>query len=180
MAKFYEQLTPALTEFLEAQHVYFVASATADSRINLSPKGLDTLRVIDEKTVRYLDLTGSGNETAAHLVHDGRLTLMTCAFVGKPKILRLYGRGRVINRSSPEWNDAIAAFPDYDNARQVIELAIETLQTSCGFGVPNLVHQSDRDEMVQWSERKGPEGVRKYWRDRNAESIDGLEAPSPE
>lgn len=163
--------------FLEAQHMFFTASAAENTRINLSPRGTDLLRVLDEKTVAYLDLTGSGNETAAHMLADGRLTMMFCSFEGRPKILRLYGRGRILHRGTPEYLEILkASFADQEplSARQILVLEVELVQTSCGFGVPLYDFVGMRDELAQWAENKGRDGVDAYQRKRNLESMDGL------
>jgi hypothetical protein len=178
MAKFYEGLTDDLRDFIVAQQIYFVASATAESRINLSPKGADTLRVLDAHTVAYLDLTGSGNETAAHMLHDGRLTMMLCSFGEKPLILRLYGRGRVVLPGALEWNTLAAHFPHFVGIRQLVVLAIESVQTSCGFGVPQAEAMQPRTRMIEWAEGKGEEALAAYRQRHNARSIDGLSNPT--
>src|SRR6478672_3489258 len=142
-------ISPEHQAFIERQPMFFVASAplSGTGHVNLSPKGLDTFRILDRSTVTYLDLTGSGNETAAHLTENGRLTLMFCAFEGNPKILRLYCRGRVVTRSSPEWSETLAAFPAIPGIRQVIVGLVELVQTSCGFGVPLLSFAGQRDQL---------------------------------
>ena len=174
MAKFYDLLTPELRTFVEAQHLFFTASTAADGRINLSPKGMDTLRVLDEHTVAYLDLTGSGNETAAHLKADGRLTIMVCSFDASPRILRLYGRGRLVFPRDAEWAMLRPHFPDLPGARQIAVLAVESLQTSCGFGVPFYTFEGARSTLVDWAEKKGIDGLADYRRKHNRVSIDGL------
>ncbi len=174
MAKFYSELSDDQRAFIAAQHVFFVASGTAESRINLSPKGGDTLRVLDAHTVAYLDITGSGNETAAHMKHDGRLTLMLCSFGDKPLILRLYGRGRVVLPGAPDWDRLAAHFPTFAGTRQIIVLAVESAQTSCGFGVPHAEAMQPRTRMIEWAEGKGEEALALYRRRNNACSIDGL------
>jgi len=173
MAKFYDELTPALTAFIQAQKMFFTATAAPEGRVNVSPKGTDSFRVLDPRTVGYLDMTGSGNETAAHIMQCGRLTLMFCAFEGKSKILRLYGNGRVIPHGSPDWTALIDRFADRPGARQIMLLDIDSLQTSCGFGVPLYSYLNDREELSQWVERKGPDGITDFWDRRNRESIDG-------
>ncbi|MBE2240967.1 MAG: pyridoxamine 5'-phosphate oxidase family protein [Caldilineaceae bacterium] len=174
MAKFYESITPELRAFIEAQHLFFTASATAESRVNLSPKGMDTLRVLDARTVAYLDLTGSGNETAAHLKADGRLTIMVCSFEANPRILRLYGRGRLIFPRDGAWAEMHCLFPTLPGERQIVVLTVESLQTSCGFGVPFYAYAGTRPALVDWAEKKGPLGISEYQRSKNRISIDGL------
>jgi hypothetical protein len=174
MAKFYDSITPELRRFIEAQLVFFTASGTTDSRINLSPKGADTLRVLDERTVAYLDLTGSGNETAAHLKHDGRLTIMVCSFGEKPLILRLYGRGRLVFPRDAEWETYHAYFPTLPGERQIVLLDVVSLQTSCGFGVPVAQAMEPRPKILEWAVNKGEDGLDEYRSRNNARSIDGL------
>jgi hypothetical protein len=174
MAKFYEAITDEIRDFIAAQKVFFTATAPREGRINLSPKGLDTFRVLDSKTVGYLDLTGSGNETAAHLADDGRLTIMMCGFDAQPLILRLYGRGQVVRPRDAEWESLRPHFPEMSGERQIILLHIESLQTSCGFAVPVLGASEERRMLLQWSDKKGADGVAQYQRENNQVSIDGL------
>jgi predicted pyridoxine 5'-phosphate oxidase superfamily flavin-nucleotide-binding protein len=175
----YESISDEHRAFIERQPMFFVGSAplSESGHVNVSPKGLDALRIIDTRTVMYLDLTGSGNETAAHIAENGRVTLMFCAFEGSPKILRLYCRGRVVTRSSPEWPEALAAFPSVPGIRQVIVGLVELVLTSCGFGVPLLSFAGQRDQLPRWAESKGEDGLVEYRRTRNGISIDGLSAP---
>jgi hypothetical protein len=178
MAKQYASIEAPLRRFIEKQRIFFVASAAPGSRVNLSPKGLDALRVVDERTVIYLDRTGSGNETAAHLLADGRLTMMVCAFEGPPMILRLYGRGRshLVGgdryRALLEAHFAGAAAP---GARQIVELAVDLVQTSCGYAVPTFAYEGERDTLDDWARRKGEAGIAAYWEEKNRVSIDGLD-----
>lgn len=177
MAKQYPSIAPAQRQFIESQRVFFTASATADGHINLSPKGLDALRVLDAGTVAYLDLTGSGNETAAHLRADGRLTLMFCAFDGPPMILRLYGRGRALPRGGSAYGALLAdAFGGVEppGARQIIVLAVDLVQTSCGYGVPLLEYRAERPGLIRWAETKGEDGLAAYRQEKNRVSLDGL------
>jgi hypothetical protein len=174
MAKFFPALDDNLKAFIARQHLFFVASTAGDGRVNLSPKGLDSLRVLDDKRVAYLDITGSGNETAAHLLADGRMTLMFCAFEGDHLILRLYGRGRSIKPGDPEWSALSPLFPTLPGTRQIILLDIESLQTSCGAGVPLYEYLGERTELLGWLEKKGEQSVREYQHEKNQVSIDGL------
>lgn len=174
MAKFLDQIDDKIRKFIGEQKMFFTASAPETGRINLSPKGINTFRVLDEKTVCYLDLTGSGNETAAHLAENGRLTIMFCSFSGAPLILRLYGQGKVIHPRSENWNDFAGLFDEFPGTRQIIVLEIESLQTSCGFGIPLYEYQEDRTMLTDWAANKGSEGIENYWRDKNQTSIDGL------
>lgn len=174
MARRFDALNAEHIRFIGGQKIFFVATATADSRVNVSPKGMDTLRVLDERRVVWLNVTGSGNETAAHVRLDPRMTLMFCAFEGPPLILRLYGRARVIHPHEPEWHGLYGLFPPLPGARQIFELAIDLVQTSCGAGVPLYQYLGDREELNEWSRGKGEDGVRRYWLEKNAFSIDGL------
>jgi hypothetical protein len=174
MGKLFTDLDSERAAFIAAQPMFFVATACAEGRVNCSPKGMDTLRVLGPREVAYLDLTGSGNETAAHIQADGRLTLMWCAFGGAPRILRTYGRGRVVFRDQAEWADLAPRFPDLAGARQIIVQAVESVQTSCGFGVPRMELVGERDQLVRWAQTKGAEGVSAYRREKNVRSLDGL------
>jgi hypothetical protein len=179
MAKFFESITPELKQFLESSPLFFVATAplNADGRVNLSPKGHDTFRVLDPNTVAYLDMTGSGNETAAHIMENARLTIMACAFSGRPEIVRLYCNGRVVSRGSSEWKDMLPLFPAHAGTRQIIIGEVESLQTSCGYAVPEMTRTSDRDTLHRWAESKGEEGLVEYRQSRNSRSIDGIPTP---
>lgn len=174
MAKFFDKIDSKIRKFIGEQKMFFTASAPANGRINLSPKGIDTFRVLDEKTVCYLDLTGSGNETAAHIGENGRLTIMMCSFSGAPLILRLYGKGEIVHQNSEKWDDLAKNFDDYAGMRQIIVLHVESLQTSCGFGIPVYEYKEDRTTLLDWAENKGEDGIEKYWREKNVTSIDGL------
>src|SRR5262249_6026487 len=155
MAKFYTELNESLRQFIAAQRIYFNASAPNQGRINVSPKGLDTLRVLSDRCVGYLDLTASESETAAHLAENGRLTLMFCSFQDKPLILRLYGRGRVVRPQDAEWPELRPHFPPLPGERQIILLDIESIMTTCGFAVPLFEHKGDRSELLEFSCKMG-------------------------
>ncbi|MEX0839898.1 MAG: pyridoxamine 5'-phosphate oxidase family protein [Parvibaculum sp.] len=177
MAKQFPSISPEFKAFIERQHIFFTASATAESRINLSPKGLDGFRVTGENEVCYLDLTGSGNEAAAHLRADGRMTIMFCAFEGPPMILRLYGRGRVARKGTADYAHYLAGFFDGNEpvgARQIVVVDVELVQTSCGFGVPLHDYKEERPSLVRWAEAQGEDGIAAYWQEKNRVSIDGL------
>ena len=174
MAKQYDTLSELLQAFIAAQKIFFVGTATADSRVNVSPKGMDSLRVLSNTRVLWLNLTGSGNETSAHVQQDPRMTLMFCAFDGAPLILRLYGTARVIHQNDPEWSALFAHFTPLPGARQIFDLAIELVQTSCGFGVPYLTYKEERPMLADWATKKGAEGVRNYWQEKNQLSIDHI------
>ncbi len=181
MARFHDSITDPLAAFIAAQKMYFVATAPAPDRgrVNLSPKGMDSFRVLGPNRVAYLDVTGSGNETAAHLRDNGRITVMFCAFEGDPGILRLYGQGRVIARTDPEWDDMAALFPPREAPRQIIDIAVEAVQTSCGEAVPLMDYVGDRTLLEEWARDKGPQGIADYWRENNQTSIDGLPTGLP-
>lgn len=174
MAKFYEALSADLQDFIAAQHLFFVATAAHNGRINLSPKGMDTFRCLNSKQVLFLNLTGSGNETAAHLAENGRLTIMFCSFEARPLILRLYGNGRAIHPRDAEWDDLIKPFSHLAGARQFILLDIDSVQTSCGFAVPFYDFQGDRSALQRYNIEKGEDGLQEYRRKKNQVSIDGL------
>lgn len=176
MASFFPSLSDEHKAFIAEQHIYFVATAplSDEGHINLSPKGTDTLCVLSDREVAYLDLTGSGNETAAHVRENGRLTLMCCSFGPKPLILRLYGQGRVVAPGTDEWDRLYPLFPPDPGARQITVLEIEMGQTSCGFAVPLYTFEGHRPTLTAWAERKGPEGIKAYWHEKNRVSIDGL------
>lgn len=156
--------------------MFFVASAPngPGGHVNLSPKGMDTFRVLGPRQVAYLDLTGSGNETAAHLVQNGRITFMFCAFEGKPSILRLYGTGRTVRPDCPDWPEPAAHFSMLPGARQIVIAEISRVQTSCGFGVPLMTFAGDRDALRRWAQVKGQDGLLSYRESHNRRSIDGL------
>jgi hypothetical protein len=168
-----------LRDFMEAQPIFFVATAPRGDggHVNLSPKGLDTFRVLGPHRVAYLDLTGSGNETAAHLLENGRITVMFCAFSGPPRILRLYGRGHLVLPDDPAWPELRANYPEISGSRQIVGVEVERVQTSCGFGVPLMELIGPRDNLIRWATSKGPAGIREYQAEKNATSIDGLPTP---
>lgn len=174
MARFYPALEDSHRSFIQAQPIFFTATAPLEGRINLSPKGMDSFRIFSSRQVGYLDVTGSGNETAAHLRENGRFTVMFCSFAADPLILRLYGRGRVIRRQDSEWAGVRAAFPDLPGERQIVLMDIDSVQTSCGYAVPLMNPAGERDTLTRWAEKKGPTGLLDYWRDKNQISIDGL------
>ncbi len=174
MADRFESLNQKHINFIQQQHLYFVATAAETGRVNLSPKGTESLRVIDSNRVRWLNLTGSGNETAAHLLLSNRITLMFCSFDRQPLILRLYGCAKTIHPTDTEWQKAISGFEQTLGARQIFEVNIDTVQTSCGYAVPFFEYQSERDTLNKWTERKGQAGIETYWQTDNRESIDGF------
>ncbi|MGE5518103.1 MAG: pyridoxamine 5'-phosphate oxidase family protein [Bacteroidota bacterium] len=174
MAKFFDAINDDHAAFIRAQPMFFVATTPTDGRINLSPKGLGgCFALLGPNRVAFLNLTGSGNETAAHLLQDDRITIMFCAFTGAPNILRLYGHGRAVHPRDDEWAELRPLFGDYASARQVIVVTVDSVNTSCGFGVPLMDLVGQRAMLPEWAERKGPEGIGQYQRDRNSVSFDG-------
>lgn len=174
MAKFFDTLAPEHTAFIARQKVFFVATQAPGGRINLSPKGLDSLRVLDDRTVAYLDLTGSGAETAAHLRVDPRMTLMLCSFSTDALILRLYGKGESVRPGDARWAELAHLFPEYPGTRQFVVLNVESVQTSCGAGLPLMGYAGERGTLTEWARKKGEDGITEYRRLKNARSIDGL------
>ncbi len=182
MATQYSEIGEPLRGFISRQHIFFAASAAAGTRINLSPRSTDLLRVIDARTVAYLDRTGSGNETAAHMLADGRLTFLFCAFEGPPMILRLYGRGRILERGGDEYATLLATRFDGQEphgARQMVLLDVDLVQTSCGFGVPFFAYEGERKSMDRWAEAKSEAELAAYRREFNQHSLDGLPTGLP-
>src|SRR5665647_90748 len=174
MGKQYDALSEPLHAFIAAQKIFFVGTATAVSRVNVSPKGMDSFRVLSDKRVVWLNLTGSGNETSAHVQQDPRMTIMFCAFEGAPLILRLYGTARVIHQNDQEWTELYSHFTPLPGVRQIFDLSIELVQTSCRFGVPYLTYKEERPLLADWATKKGVEGVRNYWQEKNQVSIDDI------
>ncbi len=173
MSKFYTELNEKLREFINNQKIFFVGTAASEGRVNVSPKGMDSLRVLNENQLIWLNLTGSGNETAAHVLEAPRMTIMFCSFEGKPLILRVYGKARVIHPRDEEWAEWIALFPEYPGSRQIFLLEVDEAQTSCGFAVPNYQYQDDREDLIYWTDKIGEDGVKNYWKEKNQTSIDG-------
>jgi hypothetical protein len=182
MARTYDAIDENLAAFMRAQHVFFVATAPLDANghVNVSPKGLDTFTVLDEHAVAYLDLTGSGAETIAHLRENGRITIMFCAFDGPPRILRLHGRGDAVMPRDPRYAELASRFPSHPGARAVVRVDVERISTSCGYAVPLLDFRAERDVLDTWTAKKGEEGLERYRADKNRESVDGLPAIDPE
>jgi hypothetical protein len=176
MSKFSDRIQPAHAQFIARQHLFFVATAPleASGHVNLSPKGMDAFVVLSRNRVAYLDMTGSGNETSAHLLQNGRITIMFCAFDGAPNILRLYGSGRSVLPGDPEWMDLYANFNPHPGTRQIILADIYKVQTSCGYSVPLYSYEGERDQLDKWVARKGIDGLDQYRRENNLKSIDGL------
>lgn len=177
MAKQFPEIEAPIRRFIDSQHIFFTASATATSRVNVSPRSTREFRVLGPHSACYLDLTGSGNETAAHLIADGRLTIMFCAFDGPPKILRLYGLAVAHRHDSARFAALLTAHFGDDapvGARQIVELDVEIVQTSCGYAVPEFDYRGERTVLDDWAAKKGRDGIEDYWREKNVVSMDGL------
>lgn len=173
MGQQYTEISDKLVSFVEQQKIFFVGTATSDSKVNISPKGMDSLRVLDSKRIIWLNVTGSGNETSAHVQQQPRMTLMFVAFDGNPMILRVYGQAQVVHMNDPEWAQLISRFEPVPGARQIFDLKIEMVQTSCGMAVPFFDYQQDREQLRDWASNKGEEGVKAYWHEKNQLSLDG-------
>lgn len=174
MGQRYPELSEKHIEFIAQQKLFFVGTATADSRVNISPKGMDSFRVINSKRVVWLNVTGSGNETAAHIQSSPRMTIMFCAFEGAPLILRLYGTAKIIHKTSPEWHELQVLLPSLPGARQIFDLEVELVQSSCGMAVPYFSYEGDRELLSDWAAKKGNEGIKEYWAQKNQFSLDGV------
>ncbi|MFT5692571.1 MAG: hypothetical protein ACI92E_001906 [Oceanicoccus sp.] len=172
MSEKFEKLTKKHIEFIQNQHIYFVGTAAPSGFVNVSPKGMDSFRVIDESKIAWLNLTGSGNESAAHILENARMTIMFCSFDKQPLTLRLYGQATTVYPREEKWADLIQLFPDNIGARQVFELEISLVQTSCGYSIPHYEFTSDRKTLSKWADRKGPEGISDYWSEKNRLSLD--------
>lgn len=174
MAKQFAGFEDAHLKFIEAQHMFFVGSAAASGRVNISPKGQDSLRVLGANRLIWLNLTGSGNETAGHLLDQNRMTVMWCSFTTKPMILRAYGSAKTIHPRDAAWDALIKAFPEIPGARQIYDMSIDMVQTSCGYAVPFFDNPRPRSTLTTWAEDRGPEGIKAYWDEKNRETIDGF------
>ena len=174
MGQRYSELSEKHVEFIAQQKLFFVGTATADSRVNISPKGMDCFRVINNKRIVWLNVTGSGNETAAHIQHNPRMTIMFCAFEGAPLILRLYGAAKVIHKTCPEWQELQTFFSPLPGARQIFDLEVDLVQSSCGMAVPCFSYDGDRELLSDWAVKKGDEGIKEYWAQKNQFSLDGM------
>ncbi|NMH63948.1 pyridoxamine 5'-phosphate oxidase family protein [Shewanella salipaludis] len=174
MGKQFSELSSKHIAFIEQQKIYFVGTAAETGSVNLSPKGGDSLRVISPTKIAWLNLTGSGNESASHVLKNARMTIMFCAFEGSPLILRVYGQAEVLHSRDADWAQYSRLFPESVAARQVFVLDIAMVQTSCGMAVPYFTYEDDRDDLAKWSEKRGSEGIEKYWLNKNQQSIDGF------
>ncbi|QJD85511.1 pyridoxamine 5'-phosphate oxidase family protein [Cohnella herbarum] len=179
MGKQFTALLPVHEEFIAKQRIFFVGSAplSSEGHVNLSPKGYDSMRILSPNRAAYLDMTGSGNETSAHIRENGRVTIMFCAFEGPPNILRLYGTGTVVLPGSPEWETLYPLFEPLPGARQIIMIDFDKVQTSCGYSIPFMEYAGERETLQRWSVQQGEEGLKQYWQNKNTHSIDGLPTP---
>lgn len=173
MAKQFPELAAEHIEFIQQQHIFFVGTAAAEGFVNLSPKGMDSFRIINNNEIAWLNLTGSGNETAAHILENPRMTIMFCSFTAQPLILRLYGSAEVIHTHDQAWSDTSAQFPDYTGARQIFKLKLDLVQTSCGFAVPYYEYAGERPTLDKWAIGRGREGIKEYWQEKNTRSMNG-------
>jgi hypothetical protein len=176
MAKFFDNILEQHKAFIEKQKMFFVSTAplSAEGHVNLSPKGIDSFRVLSPNSVAYMDIIGSGNETSAHILENGRITLMFCAFEGPPNILRLYGSGRTVLPDDADWAQLSSLFELQLATRQIIVAEISKVQTSCGFSVPLYEYMGERDHAQKWADNKGAEGLEAYKMEKNRVSMDGL------
>ncbi|MFK8164528.1 MAG: pyridoxamine 5'-phosphate oxidase family protein [Lewinella sp.] len=174
MAKQFPHLNDRLSAFIAEQHLFFVATAPAVGRVNCSPKGMDSLKILGPNRIAWLNVTGSGNETAAHVLENNRMTLMWCAFNGAPLILRAYGTARTIYPADPEWAALAAQLPELPGARQIYDMQVEMVQTSCGMAVPLMDFNEDRELLKDWARKKDQQDFLDYWELKNTTSIDGL------
>ncbi|ASM72696.1 MULTISPECIES: pyridoxamine 5'-phosphate oxidase family protein [Roseobacteraceae] len=174
MGKQFDRIEQDHADFIAAQHMFFVGSAADTGHVNISPKGMDSLRVLSPNRIVWRNLTGSGNETAAHLALHNRITLMWCGFEKRPMIMRAYGTARTLHPRDADFASLNAQFPPALGTRQIYDVTVDMLQTSCGYAVPYYDHAGPRDTLQKWAEDKGPDGLSTYWADRNQTSINGL------
>ncbi len=173
MAKRYSEITDGQKRFIEDQKIFFVGTATAYGRINVSPKGMDSLRILGKNRVVWLNVTGSGNETSAHVQANPRMTIMLAAFEGTPLTLRLYGNARVVHRNDHEWKELYSLFSPTLGARQIFDFTVDLVQTSCGMAVPFFDYVKERGQLNEWAVKKGEEGLQEFWKQHNQVSLDG-------
>lgn len=175
MGKKLESITAELQEFIESQKLFFVGTASNDGRVNISPKGTDSFRVLGKNKIVWLNLTGSGNETAAHVIRNNRMTIMFCAFEGKPLILRLYGKAKIYHKRDSDFFKYSNLFPENVGGRQIIEMEVDLVQTSCGLAVPMMSFVEERTTLNAWAEKQGKDKIEEYWKNKNTTSIDGFD-----
>jgi len=179
MAKLLSEITKELKAFIDNQKIFFVGTAMAEGRINVSPKGMDTLKVMSPNTIVWLNLTGSGNETATHVLNNNRMTIMFCSFEGKPLILRLYGSAKIYHENDKRFQEYIELFPPNLGSRQIIEMDVDLVQTSCGFAVPFMEFKEERTQLTAWANNRGKDRIKTYQQENNALSLDGIDTGLP-
>ena len=175
MAKIFSEISPELQAFILEQKLFFVGTAADKGQVNISPKGMDSFRVITPNKIVWLNLTGSGNETAAHLIKNNRMTILFCSFEEKPLILRLYGKAKIFHKRDEAYHNYIDLFPKNAGSRQIIVMEVEQVQTSCGYAVPFMEFKAERTQLNSWAEKQGEERIKNYWKDKNTKSIDDFE-----
>lgn len=180
MAKQFDSIEKPHQKFIEAQHLFFTGSAGPEGRVNISPKGMDSLRILGPNRILWMNLTGSGNETAGHLLENDRMTLMWCSFTSFPQILRCFGTARTVHQTDANWSDLASHFPAHRSARQIFDVAIDMVQTSCGYAVPFMDYKEDRDTMQLWVDGKSDDELRAYWQEKNTHTIDGKPTNVPD
>jgi hypothetical protein len=175
MAVKFESINKVHRAFIEKQKMFVIGSAGADGFVNVSPKGMDSFKIIDENTVVWMNHTGSGNETSAHVQENGRMTIMFSSFDKIPLILKLYGEATVIHDADSKWDEMSAHFEEFVGARQFFEMKVELVLTSCGFGVPQYKYIGERNKLQKWAEKKGREGMKAYWSEKNVVTLNGIQ-----
>ncbi len=173
MGKRFKSISDELMKFISNQKMYFVGTAGDSGKVNISPKGMDSLKVLNENRVIWLNVTGSSNETSAHVQENPRMTLMFCSLEGNPMILRLYGNATVVHKNDSEWEKLRKLLPELPGARQIFDLDVELVQTSCGMSVPLYDYIEDRELLKEWAVKKGAQGIQEYWERNNQVSLDG-------
>ncbi len=171
MAERFKKLDDKHMAFIREQHMYFVGTAGAQGYVNVSPKGMDSFRILDATTVAWLNLTGSGNETAAHVLENGRMTVMFCSFDKQPLIMRLYGQATAIHPRDERWSELYELFPAYTGARQIFQMELDLVQTSCGYAVPYYKLKGERPTLTKWADNRGEAGIQDYWVEKNTKSL---------
>ncbi len=175
MGKRFNEISSELEDFILEQKIFFVGTAAKEGRVNISPKGMDTFRVIEPNRIVWLNLTGDGNETAAHLLKNSRMTILFCSFDKKPLILRLYGDAKIYHVQDEQYDKYIDLFPKIAGSRQIIEMELDLVRMSCGHAVPFMDFKEERTQLKSWAEKKGEEGIKEYWKEKNTTSIDNID-----